>query len=914
MLLVDELSFKYLQGLIDRSKTDNPRDILRLDLHLSKLVGKFHGRAWKSFRHLIDEYHHKGPSRQLQQPQTTHIQEGPMKILLIADYSQANDEIVEGANSWLRQEMNAARWISSHGRALMQPLMTVMEYKGFRALAIMSLPLNERSLVMEAQTGLVEEAAQTLTLELGRAMNLAPFLLNQRGPEGRTIQRQLVLPPSLEVHRLSTKRNKERTTEKPLGGNTGMTATTPAGIYLANVHDVIPNFPQSDDSQGRESFLYFRPELIQVLPSPFNPTSDGAAALKVLRDQRLPLLLSHMEDLTVLPLDSEDWRHEMHRHGLNMAFLGIIAQGTQLPHVRDGAITEMVARAAKTTLRGRLRAAILHFRDVQALRVEEELVALSLDLLNKVLSGEECGIVEEIIGLVEDKFGFHVKVHDLCHFSRNSMLMALQHHCALLLKDSAFTHDGPVLLDEFVGFSVRITNGGTGAFHVSIKEKTSLEDFSQILLPVSEMLGGFEERRAAASKAALKLSKEHKDDAKWGEALKWAEIAAGLAPRHHPIQALIRIMFVELKLGGPPALTVRSPTLLLEHEKGLGRLEEVERVKLTVVKMVGRHFGSHHPLGIQVRVEMADIFAAVHDGGPKEAIALRREALEISRKVLGRRHKYSLQLLEELAEALRVAANYDESITTYLEAIKQRNELNPAPGADDTRERLASAVLAKGLALCWEKKGEYETALEWAEKCLVYIEKDARVSSDEKVETTFKKLWEGTLEMIAILSQLIFASNISNDANAKSRDLSYSLKDLIVDEMLTEQLATHLTTAAISYERLFDARRKRDLSPLDGEALLHLARRIIHLELRLATPSQRPLLRTALRRKLYAAQDPNNVARDTAVRELLVRLVAGPVTPRDMVKKVLARAQAVETLPEAESELSLLLDLVELAS
>jgi hypothetical protein len=203
------------------------------------------------------------------------------------------------------------------------------------------------------------------------------------------------------------------------------------------------------------------------------------------------------------------------------------------------------------------------------------------------------------------------------------------------------------------------------------------------------------------------------------------------------------------------------------------------------------------------------------------------------------------------------------------------------------------AKLLNGLSKCHESKGDFETSLKWAIESLNIVQSDSKLMA----------LYESTLEHIASLSQRIFAENSTTPTQTEE-----PLSTLLADELLAESVLAHLHQALKCYEKLFDLRRTRDLDTSDSEGLLLLVRNIVLLVLRLASPSQRPALRAAVRRKLFQRDDRGG----EGVRDLLVRMVAGPSTPREMVEKVLIRAQHVDTLPEAEEDLALLLELVKI--
>jgi hypothetical protein len=49
-------------------------------------------------------------------------------------------------------------------------------------------------------------------------------------------------------------------------------------------------------------------------------------------------------------------------------------------------VIEMIARAVKDVLRVKLREAVVHFRQVQALKVEYELQSIALAIINEILN------------------------------------------------------------------------------------------------------------------------------------------------------------------------------------------------------------------------------------------------------------------------------------------------------------------------------------------------------------------------------------------------------------------------------------------------------------------------------------------------------------------------------------------------
>lgn len=859
---------------------------MRLELQIYKLVGQFHDCVTQRLKRIVNDYHcGKGVG--------TRFEEGPLRILFITDYSQAEEEIINGAYAWLRQEMNAARWVSRKLKPMLhQSLMTVCEFKGFRALAMLALPFGEGpTLLMEPEVGLVDETAMNTLKTLASEMNLLsshPYRL----ADGRILQ--LALPSSVEVHKLDRSTKK---TEKP--NLKGTFAKTPAGYYLANVHDIVPAYPATENLRG---FLYFRPEFIESLSAPVTPgdlhPESKTSLLKVLRDTCLPQFLERLEELHFVPLDSEEWRTTLHEAGLNVALLGAIARDTKLPHIREGAVIEMVARTTKIILRSRVRGAILHFREVQALRVEEELKSIVLEIINGVITSSSLWM-EEIMSLVEDRFGYSVEVEFYQNLSRNALLMALQHHCALEFDDAIYAKQGVIGPEDFKGFTMQLTDGGSGCFSGSklgSESVNNLVQMAKIILPAGESLWAMNGRRAAASRAILKVVDQHIINREWDDAMRHAELASGMSSRQHPQQIRISLAIITIRTLGPANLAWRPPTLGEKPSSATTRdelvFEELLKSKNALIFRVDRHFGPHHPLGIQLRLKLAELMESVK-GGCSEALKIRTEALNISNKVLGRRHGYSRALLTRLANAHYQCGNYDDAITAYSEAIK----LLSVVSEDEEGAAVVKAEVLSGMSKCWQAKGDFEISLEYSSQCRTHLEQNL----------PHHLLLEQTYEQLAELSQSIYS--MASDKTSPS-----PLTALLHEELIAEPIVEHLETAVDCYSRLFDARRQRnDLNTEDGEELLRLARKIVLLVLRLASPPQRPAIRALVRKRLFQRSSAGDLSvREAQVRELLVRMASGPCTPQELVERVLQTAENVETLPEAESELALMLDLIEL--
>lgn len=61
----------------------------------------------------------------------------------------------------------------------------------------------------------------------------------------------------------------------------------------------------------------------------------------------IPKFVNLLDNLYILPIDSESLTQAMHERGINMRYLSEIAARTQLAHVFELTTTEMLARTIK---------------------------------------------------------------------------------------------------------------------------------------------------------------------------------------------------------------------------------------------------------------------------------------------------------------------------------------------------------------------------------------------------------------------------------------------------------------------------------------------------------------------------------------------------------------------------------------
>jgi hypothetical protein len=86
---------------------------------------------------------------------------------------------------------------------------------------------------------------------------------------------------------------------------------------------------------------------------------DLSNASKYLKSEIIPVLVHQLDDLKLVPIDSESLSTIFHSHGVNMRYLSHVACRSEVPHVRQICVTEMFARVCKNIVNSHLGKFIL---------------------------------------------------------------------------------------------------------------------------------------------------------------------------------------------------------------------------------------------------------------------------------------------------------------------------------------------------------------------------------------------------------------------------------------------------------------------------------------------------------------------------------------------------------------------------
>lgn len=695
---------------------------------------------------------------------------------------------------------------------------------------------------------------------IGSGLNLA-YHNHVRLSDNRTVT--LSLPPSVELHHLP--RN---------------IAGYPRGSYILNLSQILPAWPVNPDNpllcglyRFRSEFLNFYP--VQLSASDFS-AEKSLTAFKYLNEDHLNAALEQLESLEQMPLDSLEWTNWLHSQGINCVLIGRLASKSRLPHIREHLMIEMIARTAKRAIQAQLRGSILHFKEVQALKVEDELRAIVLHTIATIVgatSHDMMGYVSELLEAVQYKFSFKIDVDTFKHLPRNALFYAIQHHSGLQFVDRLydFTLESPFAKEDFLMFIPTVDKGpisfenfttsystlymkkhsesGTDSvIDEAITETEALYRLGQQALPLGESTWQYNTHRAAISCQFALLSAIHSKQKRASEAIKFLDLARATAPRTHAIRVFIEIEALNQRFVAFKALNTNSHLALREL------YSDMKKIYDKAVFEVESHLGIHHPLLICVHQRAAEIFASLTSSpvALTESLQARQHALAASTKSLGRIHKWTRNQVIKIGDMNREIGNLDEALNFYQDAFKSAQQCGAGP--------LILGEICLSIADCQQDKGDLDEALLSAKRARSFLEGNSACNSSEikssndgdNVANHFSNLNEVLERSYVVIAEL--AQKIYEDVREDSTIA------------LSEDIQIHLNWAVECYERLLDGIRQKP--EIDGTRLVVVLKKIIGLKLRLSRPAQKIIINAIKSRKVNASQ--------SFVSECIMRIVASP--------------------------------------
>eukprot|EP00698_Gefionella_okellyi_P004774 TRINITY_DN14419_c0_g1_i1.p1 TRINITY_DN14419_c0_g1~~TRINITY_DN14419_c0_g1_i1.p1 ORF type:complete len:1104 (+),score=280.52 TRINITY_DN14419_c0_g1_i1:41-3313(+) len=586
-------------------------------------------------------------------------------------------------------------------------LTCIVDHKGFRMIAIAVLPADgERTLVYGVTPSLLQNDFQ-----ISRMLSEAAAVINlKEHVVFADIHRPLTIHTGIEVqgHRCDDSRS-----------------------YIINLARVFPaDSPTLNSPEVLTALL--RPEFVKKYPQPLSSDAfvnvggdarDQAdndntvkAASRHLQDVVIPEFVQQLDLLELLPFDSDGLTSALHTAGINVRYLGRIAELTRLPHVRDLCVVEMIARVCKQTLFRNLRSLLRQQKEVQAHAQEYDGVSIKtridmdtdvrfcvVDFFNLVLgAGSETDRFwyTVIVENVTKKFRFAINPRAV---HRPALFHAMQHHCKATFvdEDQYVFAQSPAPLENIALVQLRVDTKHVmndrmdccvlASKGLAYKNEGQIDLALQALnlkLDLHKSLLGLHTMECSRILNALGSIYVHTQDT--DHALLCANAALGAGRRFH-------------------AEAARVYNTLTEVHYAKGDFVSASECHQLAVQVVRWHLGAFHPLLLEVYKTMGQLY--YNDKKQSLALECYNKCLELSLKVLGNNHPTTAYFYNRVGHVHRALNDLDRATSVYEKAMLiYQTVLSPShPTTAFSYFYMAEAL---------QEKGQYTVARDYAAKAL----------------------------------------------------------------------------------------------------------------------------------------------------------------------------------------------------
>ncbi|KAJ3097235.1 hypothetical protein HDU97_005059 [Phlyctochytrium planicorne] len=501
---VERWNEKYQQLLSQKPEDHEAK--MRLDVQLLELIGAFEEAALQHAIQMIDDFHLKsGVSAHSLPPSSdpgspTLVSIDGIIMHFVCDYENSTPEQIDAAMAKSAGELRSIDALNRTRCGLQTALMVLVDYKGFRIVAYADMGIDEKTrpiFDLSTKPPLTNDKATEYMMNAARTMWLKPHGV-QVGEDRRV---NVGIGANVEVHYDSNLNlcyavnlygvlpvdfmppNAQTPVSSPHRPNSkGLTASTPTSPQKST--NTSQSLPQDLANLNPTPTRRLRPEFLKAYGAATNicissdafTTSSGCGrrertendaeavrACKYLRDVWIPQFVAKFDALEIRPVDSRTLSNEMHAAGVNVRYLGYVAGLSSIPYIQELASIEMVARAAKSLFRAKLRTLILHFRSVGATQIEEETRGWAVNIFAAVLGDGERNtkyFEERLRPEILRKFNFDMDhVYFRC-LHKPAIFLAMQYQCGVAFDDSTLydfesqTFANPaVTRSKFLGFS-----------------------------------------------------------------------------------------------------------------------------------------------------------------------------------------------------------------------------------------------------------------------------------------------------------------------------------------------------------------------------------------------------------------------------------------------------------------------------
>ena len=248
----------------------------------------------------------------------------------------------------------------SENFSLRVPLMCVIDYKGFRALVTACLPIEEERTLLHGSrpdgSFLVNQHLYENLSKVADVMNLKEHIFEWNFKLGPVF---IHLSYFIETHKTQGYSDLEEFVRESMGKNAPNKISLENIIYFLKLADILP--VDHSSIQDPPDFLKrLRPEFFQSYseklssdcfvnkyPDSHKNDFDVLQASKFLKFEHIEKMVQEIDTLENIIVDSKMLSCVFHSFGVNMRYLGRVAEKTVIPYFKSLVRVEMVARACK---------------------------------------------------------------------------------------------------------------------------------------------------------------------------------------------------------------------------------------------------------------------------------------------------------------------------------------------------------------------------------------------------------------------------------------------------------------------------------------------------------------------------------------------------------------------------------------
>lgn len=749
----DQWNSRYQALLCHNMKTED--EMLRIDIELVTIIGLFEEAALSHATKMVDEYHLKKSDKNSGRNGSNvpgAVAVDGIILHFVCDYDVASEEEVDAAVARTSSELRSIDAVNQTRGGLHTALMVLIDYKGFRIQAYADMGIDSKTVpVWDLNTRPihVDEKITEKLIRVGHGLNLKQHGV-QIGDDRRV---NTPLSASAEVHH-----HRESQFDYVLNlfeifpmdfhppqrtpSSSPSRSKPPSPVRGGSIHSSKQQLSKNTTLAHQQTQTSpcpsrrLRPEFLAAYSSAicadvFTPaagcgrvereTNDAEAerASRFLRENWIPAFVRKLDELEVRPADSREFSRELHRHGVNIRHLGLIASLSKIPYTRDLCCVEMTARAAKVIFNARLRALIIHFRSVGATQIDEEMNSWVSNTFSVFLgSGDksEKFFEEKLKPEIMDKFDYSMDYVQFCQLHKPALFLAMQYQCGVVFEDTMdydFNSSAPCHRSKLVGFTSKkkllsglprmiAARASTGPKSISINSSSSsTSSVSDAALPPPvpederlayhltrhfKSLGPKSKlsRSDASGLRLIEVAAHYNATGRHEEAKKYATAAISAAERNTCVSGLARAQIVEAmgysstQIG---SLSAPDATVLSAYRSG--------------VAVVEWHWGATHPIGMALHDRMSAVYIKARKY--EQALEFHNISLELAMAALGKNHAVTAGYQAKAAVLQSQLRQTDEAIRNLSEALHTYEILSASPTLiSEVHSHLADAYSSRG--------------------------------------------------------------------------------------------------------------------------------------------------------------------------------------------------------------------------